>query len=116
MKKSNNKHVLVAALAALTLTAGSSLVAARGAEGLPTEDRRAQRTISYADLNLASASGRAILERRIQSAARQVCGDTSYRNAGGLRQATVNRRCFDNAVAEALEVVTGGRNALASTD
>ena len=35
------------------------------------------RTVAYTDLDLSSASGRTRLERRIQAAVRQVCGEAA---------------------------------------
>ena len=35
------------------------------------------RTVSYTDLDLSTAAGRTRLERRIQAAVRDVCGDTT---------------------------------------
>jgi UrcA family protein len=70
--------------------------------------------VSYADLNLASSAGQDAVQRRIQAAARQVCGTTSFRNAGGLRSAAANRRCIDEAIAEALSALAVKTRSLAS--
>ena len=50
--------------------------------------------VSYADLNLASAEGRARLDRRIAGAARGICG--SYAPAD-LRMASLVQACRDGA-------------------
>ena len=61
-------------IAASLLTAASILggtaapAFAQPAAAAPT------RVVSYADLNLASAAGRAVLDRRINAAVRDVCG------------------------------------------
>jgi UrcA family protein len=57
-------------------------------EPVPTE------RVSYADLNLASASGQARLEARIRSAAEHVCFLTNDRS---LDKYMPERRCFTTA-------------------
>lgn len=46
--------------------------------------------VSYADLNLSSANGRAVFDRRIASAIRNVCGPTNQRDFAMDKAA---RRC-----------------------
>jgi UrcA family protein len=114
---SRSKQVVAAiAFSAFSTVASQAMAEAGHAGAQPAGAGKAQRTISYADLNLASETGRDTLARRIESAARQVCGSTSYRSAGGVRQATVNRRCVDEAVAEALAAVNASAGALARAD
>ncbi len=62
--------------AALALTAGLVAPAAH-AQGAPQGITKTNASVSYADLNLASAEGRAILDRRIESAVERVCGPTT---------------------------------------
>lgn len=50
--------------------------------------------VSYADLNLASASGKTTLQHRIRSAAENVCYVTNDRN---LDKFVPERRCFNAA-------------------
>jgi UrcA family protein len=58
------------------------------------------RAVRYDDLNLASAQGMKILERRIDGAARQVCGASyDYRQTLTLEAAT--RKCVVAAKARA---------------
>jgi UrcA family protein len=64
-----NKRYALAALAALTLTAGPAL-----AQPTQGDDGPRQAAVSYADLNLNSASGQAVLVARIHRAAEAVCG------------------------------------------
>ena len=59
----------LAAFAALTLTAGSALAAP-----VQADDGPRQAAVSYADLNLNTDSGKAILVARIHRAAEAVCG------------------------------------------
>lgn len=54
--------------------------------------------VSYADLNLASAEGRAQLDRRIAGAARSICG--SY-FPNDLRMFALVRDCREDAIASA---------------
>ncbi|MGZ3276196.1 MAG: UrcA family protein [Caulobacteraceae bacterium] len=59
----------LAALAAVTLAAGPAL-----AHPAQDEDGPRQAAVSYADLNLDTASGQAVLVARIRRAAEAVCG------------------------------------------
>ena len=54
--------------------------------------------VSYADLNLASAQGRAQLDRRIAGAARSICG--SFFPAD-LEMAALVQNCREDAIASA---------------
>lgn len=54
--------------------------------------------VSYADLNLASADGRAVLDRRIAGAARQICG-TAF--PADLRMNALVQDCREDAIASA---------------
>jgi UrcA family protein len=54
--------------------------------------------VSYADLNLASAQGRAVLDRRIAGAARSICG--SFFPAD-LEMAALVKDCREDAIASA---------------
>lgn len=80
-----------AALAAAYVNTSAALspALARGAEGV---------TISYADLNLANPAGRAVLDRRIAAAARQVCGQYLI---GELKWAEMSRECRVEVTASA---------------
>lgn len=68
---------------------------------VPTVSQAAQTNsvrVSYADLNLASASGANILEKRIASAARVVCEIEDSRE---LALAAATTTCRDHAVSDA---------------
>ena len=54
--------------------------------------------VSYADLNLASAAGRARLERRIAGAARSICGNYA---SNELRMFALVSECRADAIASA---------------
>lgn len=57
----------------------------------------ASKTVSYADLNLDHAQGRAALQARIKSAAKSVCTTGGNDNASREREA----RCVKTAIATA---------------
>jgi UrcA family protein len=61
-------------------------------------DRLVETTISYADLNLSNAAGRATLDSRIKGAARFVCGAAT---AATVAEHNHIRDCRANAVASA---------------
>lgn len=56
--------------------------------------------ISYADLNLATAQGQAQLDRRIDAAAREMCGIADVRT-GTILQGNKNKQCYESAKASA---------------
>jgi UrcA family protein len=60
-------------------------------------------TVPYGDLNLSTRQGVAILHRRINVAAQQVCGN-GY-EPGDLSRASAYRRCVNAAADKALEKV-----------
>ena len=49
--------------------------------------------VSHADLNLASAAGRATLDRRVAAAVRQACATSGY----DVREAAAASKCRTNA-------------------
>ncbi len=55
----------------------------------------AARTVRYADLNLNTQAGAAVLYKRIRNAAEQVCGDVDSRQ---LAQAAAAKACVDKAI------------------
>ncbi|MBT4518428.1 MAG: UrcA family protein [Halieaceae bacterium] len=71
-------------------------------------------SVSYADLDLSTAESRETLQTRVMRAARKVCGSTSYRVNGSLRQAADNRSCYNNAVADAMRQVSSEQVASAT--
>ena len=80
-----------AALAAAYVNTSAALspAAAQDADGV---------AVSYADLNLASPAGRAVLDRRIAAAARQVCGNYLITE---LKWAEMSRACRAEVTASA---------------
>jgi len=62
-------------------------------------------TVSYRDLDLSTPHGAKVLYRRIQAAAREVCG---YRGADLLEQ-SVWKGCYRNAIADAVGKVNNPR-------
>jgi UrcA family protein len=80
-------------IAALTAFAGIALAASAPAQA-------AQVSVGYADLDLKSADGRATLEKRIQKAARAVCGMDDAPTTGSKMQSRSRLQCYDNATSE----------------
>ena len=102
-----------------TLSIAMSVTVPAAAESIPKaavpEADTGIRTVSiqYAPTELSSDSGRAELYARIKRAAREVCGPTGLRDAGGLAMASRNRRCAEQAVSDAMAQVDSGRLATA---
>ncbi len=89
----NNKHFTFAAAAAVCLAC-----VAVGAHANGTAYDVPARTVHYADLNLNTEAGAAILYKRIRHAAEQVCGDVGSRELAqaAAAQACVNRTIFSS--------------------
>ena len=68
--------------------------------------------VSYADLNLASAEGRAQLDRRIAGAARSICGTYFPTD---LRMFALVRDCREDAIASARIPTAVASNAVVLT-
>lgn len=94
MNKYTTKTLFQAAVTAGALIVAVS-TAARAAD-VP------QVHVKYADLNLSSTAGAAVLYQRIRVAATQVCGTPDQRDLARLQQAKV---CTDNAIASAVAAV-----------
>ena len=58
--------------------------------------------VSYSDLNIDKQSGAEVLYRRLQTASKRVCGVESIGNAGSVRKVMEQRRCYKNALDEAV--------------
>ncbi|QIB66252.1 UrcA family protein [Kineobactrum salinum] len=67
--------------------------------------------VSVADLDLASSEGQDTMYYRLSQAAREVCGPSGYRQAGGARQAARNQACYHQALSDALAQASAGRMA-----
>ena len=98
----NAQRVIIGSIGTV-LAAGLSLSGALApAQAAETSAARVQ-TVSYADLNLTNAAGRAALDQRIKAAAESVCAtglnDTAAR--------TAESRCVKDAIAAATAVTQG---------
>ena len=58
--------------------------------------------VSFSDLNVDKQSGAEALYRRLQLASKRVCGVESIGNAGSVRKVMDQRRCYKNALDEAV--------------
>jgi UrcA family protein len=89
MKTSNyTQKIAMAAIAAIGLATAATAAHA-------DEVNAPARTVRYADLNLNTQAGAAVLYKRIKIAAAQVCGDAGSRQ---LQEAAAARGCIDRAV------------------
>ena len=80
--------------------ATASMMATVPAAAAPEKER--EMIVHYDDLNLASAKGQKILERRLTAAARAVCGLDNQKTGTRIRTEAENR-CFRLARATAME-------------
>ncbi|TDG15780.1 UrcA family protein [Seongchinamella unica] len=100
----NNAMKTVLSVAALTLTAGLSSHAAAGTmnETFVHGSAVPSKTVTYDRGELATAQGRARVERRIENAAEAVCGPTDYREVGSLMRVSKNKSCVEQAIESAM--------------
>jgi len=87
----------------ITIALAASLI---GSAALPPSARAEEpvsATISIADLDLTSRAGRAALDRRIEGAARRVCGRKP--DVRALVAMSAYRECIDTARASTVEQV-----------
>lgn len=82
-----------------TLSVAALVLAAVALPATAAETRRAAVEVTYADLNLSSEEGAAALIRRLDQAAKQVCG-VDYRQRGFLRR--TQRACHDQTLTKAI--------------
>ena len=82
------RYAVAAALAAGTLVSTAALAQDAAYE-------LASASVNTADVNIATAEGRAIVERRIRNAAQTVCGDAGDRN---LKFAAHAQACSKEAI------------------
>ena len=99
----------LAALAALTLTAGSALAAPA-----PSEDGPRQAAVSYADLNLNTENGKAILVARIHRAAEAVCGGEP--DSRDVKALMAFRGCMKQTVTTAVAAIPAGSQLAANAE
>lgn len=79
------------------------------AASLAIEPARDTREVRFDDLNLASPAGLASLERRIERAARDLCGIGGTEHIAGLRAQQAARICFAETKATATQQVAAAR-------
>lgn len=84
----------VVGTAGMALCAGLCLV---GATAPAHAESARTATVSYADLNVASAQGRSVLDRRLHNAARAVCSSTRDGAAGRTDESRCARTALSNA-------------------
>ena len=100
MKTTNyTKQIAMATVAALCLASATGAYA-DAMTPVPT------RTVHYADLNLNTQAGAAILYKRIRNAAVEVCGDVNSRR---LNEAAVAQACVDHAVYGSVQSVNNAK-------
>jgi UrcA family protein len=93
----NNRNFTLAAVAAVCLAA-----IAVGAHADETVNGVPARAVHYADLNLSTQAGAAILYNRIRNAAEQVCGDVGSRE---LARAVAAKACVNRAIFASVQSV-----------
>lgn len=81
------RHSLALALAAAAAFAAPAALAQTEAKSIRVE---------YKDLNLSSEKGQEILERRLETAARKVCGISSHTTGTHLIRPAA-RKCYESA-------------------
>lgn len=88
----------LAALAAMSLLAGPAL-----AQPAQTDDSPRQVAVSYADLNLDTASGQAVLVERIHRAAEVACGGEP--DSRDVKATMAYRGCLKHSVETAVAAI-----------
>ena len=58
--------------------------------------------VTYSDLNVEKEAGAQSLYRRLQQASKRVCGVESIKNAGGIREISLQQRCYRETLGEAV--------------
>ncbi|MDH4108702.1 MAG: UrcA family protein [Gammaproteobacteria bacterium] len=99
MNKAIVRKVFVSGSMALLL---SQAVAALASNPAGTPEPVSIR-VSVADLNLQSAEGVDTLYWRLKSAANTACGSMTLREAGSLRQASLNKQCYEDLLDKAVK-------------
>lgn len=93
-----SKHAAMAAIGTAALALFSTNAGAASSVGVATTKR-----VDFADLDLAKPADAKRLYRRLQSAARDVCGD--YAGADRVLPTSARDRCEQAAVTNAVETV-----------
>ena len=89
----NSKALTIAAV--FCALSGVSAISQAEARNLDLATAR----VSFADLDLEKSNGQKVLERRVRSAARLVCGEVYSKSA---RELSENHECRQNAVQQAM--------------
>ena len=89
-------------IAFVVLAAAPITMLASVAPAHESADAPAHMTVSYADLNLNSDAGIAVLYKRLRHAARQVCGDM---DPTSLARGLETMKCINNAMSQAVAQV-----------
>jgi UrcA family protein len=113
MKTSGLNTALTAAAFSLALSAASQASAgqANGDFATSEDDGTQSIRIEYARAQLATDDGLDMLYRKIKRAAAEICGPRGLREAGGLSNASRNRKCYEEAVGAAVSQVGSTRMA-----
>lgn len=104
MKNRTFACIVAAGFLGVTLTAGATQALAGGRDVVVQGQRvepEHQRTVSYADLNLARSDDQKALKGRIYSTAKSLCYDLNGLTDGGCTFAAV--RSTDDQVAQAID-------------
>jgi len=96
----------------VTVEAARSAVVGQSTYGVPIREIRIQSRVSYADLDLTSASGALQLENRIKETAKATCEQIKVDiPAEGSSQAACVKDAVDGAMKEAQKVIEAKRSA-----
>jgi len=111
MKNESLKKLVTATV----LSLGVVLASQAGAETMQEQALSARGvesqsiSIPYSGKELDTDKGREELYLKIKRAAKQVCGPSDPRQAGGLQLAARNRKCYESAMETALSQVETGQ-------
>jgi UrcA family protein len=114
MKAIAFKHILTAAVLTATVGISANTIAGHVDGAITDGSAVPARTVSFERSELATAEGRAMVERRIRRAARLVCGSDDHHVAGTLHAVARNEACYDRAVEKAMAQIVG--DSVASID
>jgi len=104
--RSAQRRIALAAVAMTALVPVASALA-----GVPDSSTAPQAVVKYADLDLTSDAGATALLRRIEAAARQVCGNP--REVQPLTRSMPIRRCNTQAIEHAVTAIGAPKVTLA---
>ena len=113
MKTSVINSALTAAALSLALGVSSPAAAEQVSRAFETSGDEGLQTIriEYARAQLVTEDGLEMLYGKIKRAAAAICGPTGLREAGGLTNASRNRKCYEEAVSAAVSQVGSERMA-----